>query len=204
MEHVPEEVPAEYPSVWGVAGNIIVERPYGVGGRNKKHGTRLFRAGAKVYLGDLQHAWVLFEPGLGHERLQVIGQHRASRDWILSWVRPEWVANWRVQLVYQPGALARLWRANWPGFYLAKGKFECPKEERGSKTAIEALVDELKRCARAPALYNPPVEVRPNEVGWVHCPTCGKWFSLKNRFSWTGEQHRTCGQRLIVEHTTTS
>jgi hypothetical protein len=44
---------------------------------------------------------------------------------------------------------------------------------------------------------NPPAEVVPHTPGWVRCPFCRKYFSLTD-YSWNGERHRTCGQRLVV------
>jgi hypothetical protein len=49
-----------------------------------------------------------------------------------------------------------------------------------------------------PANDNPPVTVTPFRPNWVQCSHCGKTFSLRNAQSWTGERHKTCGQRLII------
>ena len=44
---------------------------------------------------------------------------------------------------------------------------------------------------------NPSMEVAPHRPGWVLCPGCGKTFSL-TPYSWDGERHQTCGQRLRI------
>ena len=129
------------PSVWGIAGNMIEERLYGPGGAEVRYGTRLFRAGAKVYLGTLDNAGAIVDPEDDYENILVVGQHRNSRDWIMAWTHNKRVTNWRVQLVYQPGAIARLLRAEWPGFLLEKGEFTCPESERNSEKAIRELLE---------------------------------------------------------------
>ncbi len=39
--------------VWCIVGNIVPSRPFGPGGEETRHGTRLFKPNAKVYLARL-------------------------------------------------------------------------------------------------------------------------------------------------------
>lgn len=122
----------------------------------------------------------------------------------MTWMRPQWVTNWRVQLIYQPGAVARLLQASWPGFLLQKGEFNCLEGERGTEEAVKALLSRLRTaprdpCRLAPNHGNQVIAVSPYIPGWVRCPGCGVRFSLDNPASWTGERHQTCGQCLHVE-----
>jgi hypothetical protein len=110
-----------------------------------RQGTRLFRPDARVYLASLRHSWALFPDHSEYpETIQVIGQHRKSRQWLLSWVRAGYTANWRVQLVYQPAVLTRLEEAEWPGFLLPRDDFACPEAERGTEAAVKALLEKLR------------------------------------------------------------
>jgi hypothetical protein len=141
---IPRPVP-EALSVWALVGNIVGEHPAGPEGREARHGTRLFRPGSKVYLASLRHAWTL-PPAESpkRERVEVIGRRRQTRAWVHCWVRLRYTTNWRVQLVYEPAALAQLRRAGWPGFWLQRGQFDWPAEERGSGAAVRALVEVLR------------------------------------------------------------
>ncbi len=191
--------PGQADSTWVIAGNIVEERPYGPGGSEIRRGTRLFRPGAKVYLDSLERSYNVCRQ-YPYENVKVVGQHRKSRAWILSWVRAEWVANWRVQVLYQPGALERLRKAAWPGFALPRGAFEWPEEERSSPEAITALLDRLRPLASwGPNYYAPELSVTPYLPEWVRCPSCGVRFSIRNvPYSWVQNRHRTCGQRLRI------
>lgn len=44
----------------------------------------------------------------------------------------------------------------------------------------------------------PPVEVSPNDAGWVKCPSCGWRFLFSDAYAWTGYRHRKCGQRIVI------
>lgn len=57
---------------------------------------------------------------------------------INSFIRADFVMNWRADLVYHPGALARLKRDNWAGFRLERSAFRCPAD-KASGDAIRAL-----------------------------------------------------------------
>lgn len=128
--------------VWCIAGNIVATRPFGPGGAETRHGTRLFRPNAKVYLADLWHSDTIISPTYP-DPVRVVGRHRKSVDWIGCLLRPEFVTNWRVELVYQPGALARLKREQWAGFRLNRGSFVCP-EDKNSPDAIRDLLTALR------------------------------------------------------------
>jgi uncharacterized protein (TIGR02996 family) len=130
--------------VWCIAGNIVASRPFGPGGAEVRHGTRLFKPNAKVYLADVWRSYSLFSDPTGTDPadIRVIGRHRKSVDWIECIVRAAFVTNWRVELVYQPGALARLKKEQWAGFRLKRGDFVCPEDKR-SPEAIRALLAAL-------------------------------------------------------------
>ncbi|MBN9120135.1 MAG: TIGR02996 domain-containing protein [Planctomycetes bacterium] len=132
--------------VWCFAGNVVEARPYGPGGAETRRGTRLFKPNAKVYLASLRHAYLLLAgpstPAHRYETVRVVGRHRKSVDWIASVVRANLVTGWRVELVYQPGALARLKREQWAGFRLPRGAFVCPEDTR-SPEAIRGLLAAL-------------------------------------------------------------
>lgn len=135
-------------SVWGLVGNIVPERPYGPGACETRSGTRLFRANAKVYLCSLRHAFAL-EPDEDAFNLSVnvIGQHRKLRKWIRSWVRISHTHNWRIQRVYKPQLILRLWESDWAGFALAEEEFRY-NQERGSANAVARFLHAVntKRC----------------------------------------------------------
>src|SRR5688572_21036723 len=77
--------PLDVDSVWSVAGNIVEERAFGPVGEASRRGTRLFRAGAKVYLASLRHCWSVQDPEPpAHESLEVVGRHRGSGRWLLA------------------------------------------------------------------------------------------------------------------------
>lgn len=60
-----------------------------------------------MYLASVRHWWAVLNPHR-NESLRVLGQHRKSRDWIVSFVRSTYVEDWRVRVVYKPAVLSRL------------------------------------------------------------------------------------------------
>jgi uncharacterized protein (TIGR02996 family) len=129
--------------VWCIAGNVVESRPYGPGGAETRHGTRLFKPNAKVYLADLSHSYSVLTATPTHWQIvRVVGRHRKSVDWIGCVLRADLVTNWRVELVYQPGALVRLKKEEWAGFRLNRGEFVC-SEDKSSPEAIRALLTAL-------------------------------------------------------------
>jgi hypothetical protein len=129
-------------SVLALAGNIVDEHPYGPWGQEIRKGTRLFRPGTKIYLSGLDNWGVLSRPPTPLDSVRVIGQQRQSRQWIECWVRTLYVTNWRIQVVYKPGAVQRLREADWPGFWFREGEFILDdKEDRTSPEAIEEFLD---------------------------------------------------------------
>jgi uncharacterized protein (TIGR02996 family) len=129
------------PPVWCVVGNIVDERR-SPGGESVR-GTRLFRPNAKVYLANLRHLWAVLNPAQGAgESVEVLGQHRKSRQWLSCWVRVALTTNWRVQLVSHPGVLVRLREAEWPGFRLPPRAFR-PPAGVSAAAAIGALLDAI-------------------------------------------------------------
>jgi uncharacterized protein (TIGR02996 family) len=130
------------PAVWCAVGNIVDARP-ATAGEALRRGTRLFRPNAKVFLATRSTWYALLEPDrYRHESIEVVGQHRKSRDWIGSWVRVALTANWRVRLIHHPGALVRLREAGWPGFWLRPNEFQCPPERR-SVESLRALFEAI-------------------------------------------------------------
>ena len=126
--------------VWCVTGNVVESRPYGPGGAETRRGTRLFQPNAKVHLADaVSSDWLFVENPQPFHNVRVIGRHRKSRDWIGCILRVANTTNWRVELVYQPGALVRLRKEGWFGFRLKRGDFACP-EDRTSREAITQLL----------------------------------------------------------------
>jgi hypothetical protein len=127
----------DYPqtSVWSIVGNIIGEHATGEGGNELRAGTRLFRPNAKVYLCGVHDYRGVLHPSKD-ARLIVLGQHRKSRQWIVSYVRSDYIDCWRIRVVHKPQVVARLKQELWCDF-------ECDfdwKEERDTPRAVEALL----------------------------------------------------------------
>ena len=89
---------------WCVVANVVMERPYGPGGVEKRRGTKHFAPGAKVYVYD-------FFWGVGGENVTVMGRHRKSHRFIQLSMPAKHLANWRAELVYSP-AVAKVIREN--------------------------------------------------------------------------------------------
>lgn len=133
------------PPVWCLVGNIVSEHSTGSGGKVTRRGTRLFRSDAKIYLADTRDCWALLSTDPGRvASVVVVGQHRKSRKWILSWVRARCTTNWRVRLLHQPGAMLRLREAIWPGFLLKPGEFTLA-ENRQSEATLRIFLETV--CA---------------------------------------------------------
>ena len=139
--------------VWCLTGNVVASRPYGPGGHETRQGTRLFKPNARVYLASSPdgHFLLAISPEerlllpplpLPEYRICVVGRHRKSLDWIKCIVPSELTTNWRVELVYQPGVLAKLKKEGWGGFTLRRGDFVCPAN-RSSREAISGLLRAL-------------------------------------------------------------
>jgi hypothetical protein len=93
--------------VWCVVANVAESRPYGVGGSETRRGLKHFSPGAKLYC---------FPPlwGDGYEKLQVVGRHRGSHQYVTTIVPSRWLTHWRAQLVYSPHVVAAL-EGHWDG-----------------------------------------------------------------------------------------
>jgi len=89
---------------WCVAANVVMERPYGPGGVEKRRGTKHFAPGAKVYVYG-------FFWGMGGERVTVMGRHRKTHRFIQLNMNAKHLANWRAELVHSP-AVAKVIREN--------------------------------------------------------------------------------------------
>lgn len=89
--------------VWCPVGTIVESRPYGPGGQERRRGTRHFMAGAKVYYTTYAYSGNIPPP------IRVVGRHRATHRYVEMVIRPEWVTQWRVELVYSPHLIRALW-----------------------------------------------------------------------------------------------
>lgn len=129
------------PPVWCIVGNIVEERPAAQGGIAR--GTRLLRPNAKVYLASLRNAWAFLDQDRGdRESVEVLGQHRKSRQWLKSWVRVSYTTNWRVQLVSHPGVMVLLREVGWPGFRIAPRSFHVA-ESSSPTDAVRTLMEAM-------------------------------------------------------------
>jgi uncharacterized protein (TIGR02996 family) len=138
------------PPVWCVVGNIVAEHGFGPGGEEVRRGTRLFRPNAKVYLAETHDTTSFLSVDARSDvSIQVIGQHRKSRQWIQSWVRARYTGNWRVRLIHHPGAMIRLREAQWPGFLLRQDEWIC-SGDASSQATIQALLEMLWTATVAP------------------------------------------------------
>lgn len=73
--------------VWCIAGNIVESRPYGPGGAETRHGTRLFKSNAKVYLADIWHSY------------SILSISRRARHWC----RPDHLRERDIRLLLRSG-----------------------------------------------------------------------------------------------------
>lgn len=129
--------------VWVVAANVVtIER--GPADGPSYRGTKLFRAGAKVYLANMGQWWSLEdEKGRLHTSFEVIGQHRLSRKWIKCWVNGSALQHWRVAIAGNAGAVRLLEREGWWGFRIAPHEFSWDGEKY-SVGAIRALFEAVR------------------------------------------------------------
>jgi len=88
---------SEASAIWAAVGNV--KDPCFIDGGEPNHGTKHFRAGAKVYVIDA--FWGTLDS------VTLIGQHRKSRRFICIALKAKHVENLRVKLVYSP-AVRRL------------------------------------------------------------------------------------------------
>jgi hypothetical protein len=88
-------------SIWGVVANVVLERPYGPGGVERRRGTKQFAPGAKVHVFQ-RLGWSDWR------RIRVLGRHRRSSRLIELTMGVEQLANWRVEAVYSPSVIRRL------------------------------------------------------------------------------------------------
>ena len=125
--------------MWAITGNIV-RTPTSSPAAAVRHGTRLFRPGAKVFLVRVGDTVLIQNPAATHrrDRIWVVAQTRHSRQWVACYVRAADTAGWRVQLVQTPGALAVLRREGWAGVWLRPGAFT-PPADRAGWDAIDAL-----------------------------------------------------------------
>ncbi len=92
-----EQKPQPEP-VWCVSANIVAERPCGPGGAEMRSGTKHFKAGAKVYCVAFHAGWT---------RVDVVGHHRGSYHLVRMAIRPEWLTDFKTELVYSPYVISQ-------------------------------------------------------------------------------------------------
>ncbi|QEL14613.1 TIGR02996 domain-containing protein [Limnoglobus roseus] len=128
------------PPVWCVVGNVIdVRTPFL--SEESVRGTRLFRPNAKIYLATRSHWYAVLDPErYSSESVQVLGQHRKSRQWLLCWVGIRLTINWRLKLIHDPIVVVRLREAGWPGFWIRENEFQCPSD-RGEMESIRGFFE---------------------------------------------------------------
>lgn len=137
------------PPVWCAVGNIVADR-HAVEGEPQRQGTRLFRPNAKVFLANGAHWYALLDPERWrHTSVQVVGQHRKSREWIESYVKGPLVLNWRVKLIHHPGVIVRLRESGWPGFWLRPHTYQGPTQREGVE-ALRELFEAIRVAYRLP------------------------------------------------------
>ena len=90
----------ELPSAWCVVANVKHVHQVGEGGSETQIGTRLFRAGAKVYI-------VGCYPGIC-ESVVCIGLHRKSGKFITTIIKVWHLENFRAKVVYNPEVVRRM------------------------------------------------------------------------------------------------
>lgn len=119
---------------WCAVANMANVNEFGPGGAEKREGSRHFLPGTKIYV--LSHFW-----GQAGEAATVVGRHRSSKKFITIVIASQWLANWRVELVYSPLIVRQLGEsgeydpAN-PGSEKAKRRAEeivAIWQERGAK-----------------------------------------------------------------------
>ena len=86
--------------MWGVAANILKERPYGPGGQIIKRGTRKFHGGAKVYM--VGAFW-----GMGGEQVAVVGHFRGN-GYVTSVIGIDTLENFRAEHIFSPAVIHRI------------------------------------------------------------------------------------------------
>ncbi|MBP3268518.1 MAG: hypothetical protein J6M07_09420 [Ruminococcus sp.] len=85
---------------WCMVGNIVDTHIYGEN-HELMHGTKHFRPNAKVYIS-------LSYPGMGNEKVRVIGIPRHSKDYIEIAILRRYICNFRLQKVFSPAVLRRM------------------------------------------------------------------------------------------------
>jgi hypothetical protein len=90
------------PLTWALVANVNPSRPSGPGGAIIKRGTRIFPAGAKVYLSGHHHC---IPP------VAVVGRSRGGR-WVNAIVHVRNLTDWRLRMIYSPAVVRSLFRAD--------------------------------------------------------------------------------------------
>ncbi|MBR1823587.1 MAG: hypothetical protein IJ779_05080 [Ruminococcus sp.] len=85
---------------WCLVGNIVETHILGEE-HEIMHGTKHFRPNAKVYI-------ALAYPGMGNERVRVIGIPRHLRDYIEIAISRQYICNFRLQKVFSPAVLRHM------------------------------------------------------------------------------------------------
>ncbi|MCX4783391.1 hypothetical protein [Streptomyces sp. NBC_01264] len=86
----------EEPPCWMIAANVVQWRRYGEGGQGQRPGTKMFKGGAKVYVGTTRN---------GLQECQVVGRPRNARAYRCAYVATRHLYGFRVTLVRSPAVL---------------------------------------------------------------------------------------------------
>lgn len=114
--------------IWCLVANVVAERRVGPGGTERRHGTKHFAPGAKVYC--FPPLWDSYHKVRGVDKVNVVGRHRRSHRYITLVTRTEWLTQWRAQLVYSPHVIREImrgtqhlrWEHRWNGTAAAKDR----------------------------------------------------------------------------------
>ena len=128
--------------IWGVAANILKERPYGPGGQIVKRGTRKFHGGAKVYM--VGAFW-----GMGGEQIAVVGHFRGN-GYVTSVIGVDTLENFRAEPIYSPAVINRILNRSYSVHHPQPARYNEPssKEEAVETAANYARLAEAWRAER--------------------------------------------------------
>lgn len=93
---VPAEDEEPLEPCWMPAANVVLWRRYGEGGQGQRPGTKMFKGGAKVYVGTNRN---------GLEDCQVVGRPRKGRGYRSAYVATRHLYGFRATLVRSPAVL---------------------------------------------------------------------------------------------------
>jgi hypothetical protein len=83
---------------WTTVANVVPDRPYGLGGTERRPASKHFAPGAKVYIID-------YFPGVC-SRLVVIGLHRKTNRMIKLVLAVDFLENFKPKVCYSPAVIS--------------------------------------------------------------------------------------------------